>query len=159
MSFIEELKKSVLFADCPETSLAKIEKSMKLVDIAHGQTLFYEGDEADSFYIVKSGTLLVKKSSKMGDEDLARIGTGSHVGEMTLLNSSGGAYDRRTATAEAAEPTTLVEIPFAELESLIASDAQFGLLFYRAIARNLSARIQKTAEDLTSLKSLHLKHV
>ncbi len=159
MSVIEQLKKSSLFAECPEAALKKLEKATRALDLTPGQSLFYEGDPATSFFIVKSGTLVVKKSSKSGDEDLARIGTGSHIGEMTLLHSNAGVYDRRTASAEAAEATALIEIPFKVLEEVIASDAQFGLCFYRAIARNLSARIQKTAEDLTSLKSLHLKHV
>jgi len=159
MPVIEQLKKSSLFTECPDATLRKIEKASRLVELAPGQTLFYEGDKAESFYLVKAGTLVVKKSSSNGDEDLARIGTGSHIGEMTLLNSKLGVYDTRTATAEAAEATTLVEVPFAVLEELFEGDAKFGMIFYRAIAKNLSARIQKTAEDLTSLKSLHLKHV
>jgi CRP/FNR family transcriptional regulator, cyclic AMP receptor protein len=159
MAVIEQLKKSSLFSDCSDAALKQIDKAARVVELAPGQNLFYEGDKAESFYIVKSGTLVVKKSSVGGDEDLARIGTGSHLGEMTLLNSSLGVYDTRTATAEAAEASILVEVPFAILEELIQADSKFGMIFYRAIARNLSARIQKTADDLTSLKSLHLKHV
>ncbi|MEO5668608.1 MAG: cyclic nucleotide-binding domain-containing protein [Bdellovibrionota bacterium] len=159
MPVIEQLKKSSLFSDCPESSLHKIAKASRLIELAPGQNLFYEGDKSSCFYLVKSGTLVVKKSSSGGEEDLARIGTGSHIGEMTLLNSKLGIYDTRTATAEAAEDSTLVEVPFAILEELIEADAKFGMIFYRSIARNLSARIRKTAEDLTSLKSIHLKHV
>ncbi len=160
MAVIDQLKKSSLFSDCSDATLKQIDKASRIVELAPGQNLFYEGDKAESFYIVKAGTLVVKKSSLGGgDEDLARIGTGSHLGEMTLLNSSLGVYDTRTATAEAAEASILVEVPFAVLEELIQADSKFGMIFYRAIARNLSARIQKTADDLTSLKSLHLKHV
>jgi CRP/FNR family transcriptional regulator, cyclic AMP receptor protein len=159
MPVIDQLKKSSLFSDCSDAALKQIDKAARIVELAPGQNLFYEGDKAESFFIVKAGTLVVKKSSVGGDEDLARIGTGSHLGEMTLLNSSLGVYDTRTATAEAAEASVLVEVPFAILEELIQADSKFGLIFYRAIARNLSARIQKTADDLTSLKSLHLKHV
>jgi len=159
MAVIDQLKKSSIFSECPEVALHKIEKASRVVELAPGQNLFYEGDKAESLYIVKAGTIAVKKSSSAGEEDLARIGTGSHIGEMTLLNSKAGTYDTRSATAEAAEASVLVEVPFAVIEELIAADAKFGLVFYRSIARNLSARIQKTAEDLTSLKSLHLKHV
>jgi CRP-like cAMP-binding protein len=158
MPVIEQLKKSSLFSECPEASLHRIEKASRIVELAPGQTLFYEGDKAEAFYIVKSGTIAVKKSSSGGEEDIARIGTGSHIGEMTLLAPVGGS-DKRTATAEASEASTLVEVPFKILADMIDADPAFGLIFYRSLARNLSARIQKTAEDLTSLKSLHLKHV
>ena len=159
MPVIDHLKKSPLFAEASAECLKQIELDARSFELSPGQSLFYEGDPSTSFFIVKSGTIIVKKASLVGDEDLARIGPGSHLGEMTLLNSLDGIYDRRTAAAEAAEPSVVIEIPFRAIEDLSAKDAQFGMTFYRAIARILSGRIQKTAEDLTSLKALRLKHV
>lgn len=159
MSLQTILKSNSLFSDCNEAQLQALTKSASSREIAPGQSLFYEGDESKSLFILKSGTIVLKKSASSGEEDLARIGSNSHLGEMTFLQGQKGSYEKRSASAEAVEACSLVEIPFAVLEDLIQKDSSFGLIFYRAVARNLSARIRKTGEDLASLKSLHLRHV
>ncbi|NCN41184.1 cyclic nucleotide-binding domain-containing protein [bacterium] len=156
----EALVKISLFSGVPRAALKSVATHAELLELRPGQSLFYEGDDSDSMFVVKSGTVVVKKSSSEGEEDLAKIGSGSHLGEMTFLHSSApGSYEKRTATAEAVEECTLIRIPFASLESAVESDPVFGTYFFKMLAQNLSARIQKTDEDLVSLKSLRLRHV
>jgi len=159
MSLENTLRSNSLFAECSDEQLKVLAAAASLQEISVGQSLFYEGDESTTLFIVKNGAIGLKKSSSKGEEDLARIGTNSHLGEMTFLQGSAGKYEKRSASAEAVETSTLVEIPFQVLTDMIKNDPQFGLIFYRSVACNLSARIRKTGEDLTSLKSLYLRHV
>ncbi len=119
-----------------------------------GEALFYENDEAPSFYIIETGTIAIRKSAASGDEDVAKMGTGNHFGEMGLL----GEAQRRSATAEAVEPTTVVEIPIRAFEDLINEHQNAGLHFYRNLAVTLAGRIRRTTEDLTGIRSLRLRH-
>ena len=159
MSLENTLRMNSLFSACSDAQLGILAAKATERTITVGETLFYEGEDSTTLYVVKSGTIGLKKSASSGDEDLARIGSNSHLGEMTFLQGASGKYDKRSASAEAVEATTLIEIPFQTLEDLIKNDLQFGLNFYKAVACNLSARIRKTGADLTSLKSLHLRHV
>ena len=156
----EALLKVKLFSSAPESSVQAVAELSEIVEVRPGQALFYEGDDSDCMYVVRSGTVVIKKSSSEDEEDIAKIGSQSHLGEMTFLNcGADGAYEKRTASAEASEESSLIKIPFAGLEKIIEKDSVFGCYFYKMIALNLSGRIQKTDEDLVSLKSLRLRHV
>lgn len=159
MSKIDALKSSQMFSRISDEALEALAQVCEEQELQAGQALFYEGDESDCMFLVKSGTVKIIKAGSEGDEDVAKIGSGSQLGEMTFLHDSEGAYEKRTATAEAQEATHLIKIPFSFLKSRVDEDAAFGREIYRSIARNLSARIQKTDEDLVSLKSLRLRHV
>ena len=160
MSLKEQLAESTLFTNVESSCLEKISSASEAVELTPGQALFYEGDNSDALYIVRNGTIKIIKSGQEGDQDLAKIGSGSHLGEMTFLHSpEEGAYEKRTASAEAVEASTLIKVPFSILVEHTKAHPAFGCVFYKAIAQNLSARIQKTDEDLVSLKSLRLRHV
>lgn len=159
MSNIALLKSTQLFSEISEDALDALAGVCEVTELHAGQALFYEGDDSDSLFLVKSGTVKIVKAGSEGDEDVAKIGSGSQLGEMTFLHESENGYEKRTATAEAIETTQLLKIPFSFLKKRVTEDAEFGRAFYRSIARNLSARIQKTDEDLVSLKSLRLRHV
>ncbi len=52
-----------------------------------GETIFFEGDEADGFYIVSSGQIKVFKMNPMGKEHILHIfGPGEPVGEVPVFS-------------------------------------------------------------------------
>lgn len=69
------------------------------------QILFQEGDEADGFYLVRSGSLIVSKKGGRGNQDkiLSYISAGNYVGEMALINNV-----KRSATVKAAVPSEVL---------------------------------------------------
>ena len=81
------LKTSFLFQDLSEEHLDKIAGVAKESSFNAGSTLFRTGQAADSLYIIEMGTVKVMKvDSASGDsEEIARLGSGSHFGEMALV--------------------------------------------------------------------------
>ena len=92
-----------LFQDLSEEHLDKIAGVAKESSFNAGSTLFRTGQAADSLYIIEMGTVKVMKvDSASGDsEEIARLGSGSHFGEMALVPKG----HLRTATIEATETT------------------------------------------------------
>ena len=75
--------------------------------VEQNQTIFEEGDEADKFYFVYSGKLLIEKSNldASGMNEIGVLLPGDYFGEMALLNNV-----KRLATIKSLENTTLLKI-------------------------------------------------
>ena len=91
---------------------ARIERSLEA-----GEVLFRQGDPGDLVYVVESGAVEVSRERVDGpDEVVARYGPGQYFGELAPLYGL-----RRSATARAAEPTTVVGHPPVEFRHLVHS--------------------------------------
>jgi len=103
--------------------------------LSPGSELIREGVHQESLYIVVDGELAVRK----GDVELARLGAGEVVGDMSLL-------DKRppSATVVPLGDAVVFEIPHSKLNSKLRSDPHFGTRFYRALCIFLANRLSRT---------------
>ena len=81
------------------------------------------------------------------------LGTGSHFGEMALLDK-----ERRSASAVAQSESDIVEIDYENLQPLLDSNAAIATHFYRALSRFLCSRLRLTTLDLSYSRSQNLSH-
>ena len=79
---LKHLRYSPLFSSCSSKDLERIAKAGNRVSVAKGKTLIKQGDPGKEAFIILSGKATVKR----GDKKLATIGTGSVVGELSLLD-------------------------------------------------------------------------
>jgi CRP-like cAMP-binding protein len=107
---------------------------------APGETIILMGQKVPALFIVLKGTASVTIA---GGREVARIGAGEVLGEMSLI-------DQRppSATVKAAEPAMLLEIDRNVLEAELASNIGFAARFYRALAVFLSDRMRNTNAQL-----------
>jgi CRP-like cAMP-binding protein len=82
-------------------------------DVARGDLLFAQGDEADSGYVVERGTFRVDDGA--GAETIAGVGT--LIGELALVVAM-----RRPATATALEYSSVVRISRSLFQRVLESD-------------------------------------
>jgi len=91
-----------LFAGIPAADLERLEHFMARFEVAAGERLFGQGDDASCMYVVESGSLEIRAELTGGkSKALARTEADGLLGEISLL--VGGT---RTATAVACEPTS-----------------------------------------------------
>lgn len=152
---VKDLLKSVyLFKDFSLDELALIAGIAKELNFMAGQDIFVRGMKAESFYLIRVGSVKIFSVNDRGDEtDIATIQSGSHFGEMAFLDGSD-----RSATAQTIEATSIFEIPYKQLKSLLDNNATLSSHFYRSLASFLAARLRNTTNDYRHLKELHLKH-
>ena len=88
-----------------------------------GQTIVREGDIGRSMYLIQSGSVEVVAGGPDGEKQLAVLGSGSHFGEIAVLQNV-----RRTATVRALEPVTLLRISRDETRELSTTFKPFAEL-------------------------------
>jgi len=126
-----DLGSVTLFGTLPDEDRRRLEAACQEQTLASGETLFDEGDEPDRAYVIDSGELEILKESAGRNVRIAVSGPGDVVGEMGLLTE-----EPRNATARALTETSLVSIPKAALDELLATSASASrALFDVFIAR------------------------
>lgn len=108
-------------------------------DLPAGRNLIQEGKPVGALYIVLDGTLSVL----IGTREMARLGTGEIVGEMSFIDAR-----PPSATVRAVEPSAVLAIPRRQLEAKLRQDTGFAARFYRALATFLSDRLRSTTSRL-----------
>ncbi len=119
---------SVLTQDTKEFAkfVAEIRPCVKLIRVHPGQVIFRQGDQADHFYLVRSGFVKVSQNRQGGDRVMNYLGPGSYFGEIGLLSRLAATVGTigsglRTATCSALDHVDLVRLPgdkFLELLGL-----------------------------------------
>jgi extracellular factor (EF) 3-hydroxypalmitic acid methyl ester biosynthesis protein len=107
-----------------------------------GDPVIRAGQPVTALYVVLKGILAVISPSLDG-ERLAVIGPGGVVGDMSLL-------EERTPTESvvAQETTTVLVLPFTELEARFQKDPHFAARMYRGMAKSLSQKLRRTNSRL-----------
>jgi CRP/FNR family transcriptional regulator, cyclic AMP receptor protein len=130
------LKGMALCSALSAAELAAIAAIVKTREVAAGQELFREGDAGDGLYLVVSGEINVIKHGAEGEHVLATLGTGSVLGEMSLITS-----DARSATGRATVATAVLQLPAGDFRNLIDSGSTAALKIACAIAEVLARRL------------------
>lgn len=110
-----------------------------------GRLVLREGAAPESLFIVLDGELVVSQ----GAREIARIGPGEVIGEMSLI-------DRRApaVTIEVTRSALLFAIPHHDLRVRLELDPPFAARFYRATCIFLANRLHRTDVMLGRGRSL-----
>ncbi|NDJ55278.1 MAG: cyclic nucleotide-binding domain-containing protein, partial [Chloroflexi bacterium] len=137
------------FADLDEESLNMFRRFAVKKKYDANHILCYEGDKADTFYIVMSGRLVVTRQLENDDEDfvLGFLQEGQYFGEMALL-----ADEPRAATVTTIMPSEILEFTKEQFEELFGSSPPMA----RHILLTLSRMVRET--DLRAIEDLEARN-
>ena len=130
-----QLKDVELFKSLPDSTLSELSEQCQTIVLQPGETLFKDGDPGHHMYVVLGGCLTIFKES----QEISQINSGEVFGEMAIIESK-----NRSATVQAADQTTLMEITKPQFDSLLASNDQFLL----SLLTTLSYRSRGHLSDL-----------
>src|SRR5580700_9023116 len=106
-----------------------------------GQVVFREGDASDTCYVVRSGRArAVREHSGGRTITLATFGPGDIFGELALFED-----ERRSATVEAIEPTSVVAVLGPDMRRLMVEHPGISARLVIALGR----RLRETNERLS----------
>ena len=112
------LQHLALFSDLEAGELRELAEVAQAVQFPASALIFREGEAGDCAYVVVRGSVQVFAIDRNGDEVvLAQLKELDHVGEQSLLSGHSG---RRNASLRACEDTTLIRIPKAEFQKILA---------------------------------------
>lgn len=117
--------------------------------LAEREVLFRQGDQGDCAYVVETGELEVSLDRNGERDVLARVGPGSLLGEMALLDKS-----TRTATVVALQPSVLRVLTRNHLnerlglaDPLLRHILQVVISRYREVLQRVSGTALRTASS------------
>lgn len=110
---------------------------------APGSVIFREGEPASSLYVVKQGTVSIRKTGRRGTVEIATISRNEILGEMSL-------FDRlpRSADAVATTAVDLVEIEYEALDTVLSGVPPY----LRTIIECIVDRLRRADETIRQLQ-------
>jgi CRP/FNR family transcriptional regulator, cyclic AMP receptor protein len=98
-----------------------------------GQAVFREGDQSDTCYVVREGHARAVRSHGDGRTiTLATFGPGDIFGELAMFED-----ERRSATVEAIEPTSVIGVLGPDMRRLMSEHPQIAARLVIALGRRL----------------------
>jgi len=149
------LKGVYLFADLNEEQRGEFAKIAEAMPLPASYTIFAAGDAATALYLIQDGTVRLTKSSPGAKTiEVATLGSGSHFGEMPLIDGA-----ERSATAQTLEPTAVFRFDYDRVRALLDRSPTIAGVFYRALARFLSNRLRQTTTDMGYAREKNLRYL
>ncbi len=143
-----------LFADLSADERASMARIGEAMNLAAGFPIFRVGDSATALYLIKDGSVRIAVISAGGKSiDVATLGSGSHFGEMALIDGA-----KRSATAVTLEPTSMFRFDYDKVTALLDRSPAIAAKLYRSLARFLSNRLRQTTTDMSYAREKNLRH-
>ena len=106
-----------------------------------GEVVFREGDEGNSCYVVRSGSLKATKTHSDGRTiALTELHPGDMFGELALFSG-----ERRSATIEAVEPTAAVALLGDDIRRLLLAQPDIAIKMLAGLADRVRGANQRIA--------------
>ena len=139
----ETLRKTPLFGIMPPGDLARIGRIVSLRRVAKREAVFREGDPAEGFFIVASGSVKLFKLSQDGKEQVLHIlEAGQSFAEATIFE--GGTFP---ANAEALSGSELLFLPKRPFIALLEGNPKMALRMLASLSKWLK-RMTDLVENL-----------
>ena len=146
------LQQTELFAELPETELKAICQIASEVAHPADATLFEEGDEGDSLYLIVDGEVSIIKA---GTEVLFFDEEGYCLGEIALIDNK-----PRSATVKTVKSTQFLRITRHDFFNAMARDPRIGSGMFRVlndkIRRDLEIQMSAIRKEIAQEESMRL---
>jgi CRP/FNR family cyclic AMP-dependent transcriptional regulator len=130
---VELLGRVPVFSTLEPSDLERIAQMALPRQFEPGQAVFREGDQSDTCYIVREGHARAVRSHGDGRTiTLATFGPGDIFGELAMFED-----ERRSATVEAIEPTSVIGVLGPDMRRLLSEHPQIAARMVIALGRRL----------------------
>jgi len=127
------LQRNFLFCDLPESALDQLASLASRKTFRKGEVVFLEGDAGDALYGVISGSIRVATSNNDGKQIfLNMMEHGDVFGEISVIDGQ-----PRTASAEAAESTSLIVIQRRDFQELVEHEPVVAIHLLQILCQRL----------------------
>ena len=139
---IDVIRDTEYFSDLGESALAEMAEACQYVELSRGETLFEEGEKAESFYILAYGRLGVWS----GRRRITAVQPKECVGEVALLRDR-----NRTETVKAERDCLLLQLTKKSFESLLENYPKAMLRVALHVTDRLAGAYVQTAKPPQSI--------
>src|SRR6476619_2559723 len=108
------LRSVPLFGSVGDEFITYLKEKVELVSYNQNEVICKEGEDADAFYLIRSGMVRVSQSMPGGEMVRTYLSRGEYFGEIALLRSI-----KRIATCAALDAVDVVKVPAAEFNLML----------------------------------------
>ena len=141
--FAVSLRRLDILRHMKDDQLAHLAKFVRVEALQQGEFLFREKDRSMDFYVVKEGSIEVRKDTPFGPQLLSHIGKDSILGEMNFIDRT-----QRSTDAIATLPSTCYTFSFSALDLLMEDDKPLAVALHWAFWRSLAEKVRDANEQL-----------
>jgi CRP-like cAMP-binding protein len=139
----EVLAKAGLFQGVASEAAEAVAASLEYADYGRGETVFAEGEQGDTLYIVLEGKVKIGRRATDGRENMLSVmGPSDMFGELSLFDPG-----PRTATATVVTDARLASLAHAALRPWLTNRPEIAEQLLRVLAR----RLRRTNDALADL--------
>lgn len=150
MNKVDLLRTVPIFSDLPLASLEKISLNTVSRSYKKGQMILLEEGQAETFFVITSGSVKVTRLSEDGREViLAILGESDFFGEMSLLDGEG-----RSANIVASEDSKVLTLSRNDFLECLESYPKIAI----ALLEELAIRLRKSDQQIESLSLSDSEH-
>lgn len=140
-----KVRSASIFAGLTDAEAAILMAVARPAGFCKGQTLFLEGDEADAFFVVLEGWVVLSRDASSGARTLIKlIGPGESFAEAMLAPGA-----RYPVSGEAATPLRVARFPTERFRALVTQSPGLGLSIVAATFRQM----HRLVDQIEHLKS------
>ncbi len=132
------LQRSKLFGSLAPEAIAKLSRHFEPVVYQLGEVIYREGEPGDTMLVIGEGDVEIVKLAGQSGHVLSRLGSGEHVGEMSMISA-----EKRSASVRAASTVYALKLDQVEFDGLLDEEP----IFAREMLRAISDRLRVTDES------------
>jgi CRP/FNR family transcriptional regulator, dissimilatory nitrate respiration regulator len=137
-AIVATLRQCRLFADLPAPDVEAVAEGCATRALAKGEMLFREGEVAEGFYVIRSGTINVCRVTPEGREQIICVfHAGESFAEITLAT-----IETYPANAVALEPTQVILVSKRHFTALIQRRPELSLRMLGSMSLHLKHLVQ-----------------
>ena len=138
-----DLRRMSVFQHMKDEQIFRLSKFTKIEQIQKDQYLFREDDRSMDFYVVKDGTIEVRKDTPFGPQILAVITPDNILGEMNFIDRT-----HRSTDAVATDLSNCYTFSFSALDQMMDEDKEMAVALHWAFWRSLAEKVRDANEQL-----------
>jgi CRP-like cAMP-binding protein len=112
-------------------------ETLDVLEVGADEALIAEGTMTDALYLVWDGELDVSFETPYGEREIARVGPGAFLGEVSLMDPGPA-----TATVTTQQGCTALSLNHGQLEGLWEAHPHLATVFLQQLARVVAGRIR-----------------
>lgn len=137
MSLTSLLKRAALFTGLSDSEAEEVASLCVAHTYPAGSVIIQQGDTGDELFVIQEGQVEILVMGTKTEQPVVVLGKGQILGEMSLLD-----YGFRSATARAAEDTTVQVLKEADFTELCERNNHIGYIVMRNLAADLSFKLR-----------------
>jgi CRP/FNR family cyclic AMP-dependent transcriptional regulator len=144
---LELLRQMAVFGGLSNETLSFIDQNSPSVTVAAGEYFCREGHQADSLYVIQSGSIVVLKKWQKSDVEIGTMGPGDCFGEMAIID-----LQVRSASVKAVEDCMAIQIDRQTLHGMFKNNHEQYAIIMMNMGREISRRLRTVSDRLFELE-------